>query len=72
MRTRAEIDILALLEEAELLVLGKILYKLHLIRLVFLLHELDSLGSREGESLKLEVLLYYLFHLSLKSGDILV
>ena len=64
-RTGAEIYELALTVEGDVRILGQIVYKLDLIRLLALLHELDGLLAGQLKALKLQLLLADLAHLGL-------
>ena len=64
-RPGAEVGELALLVEADDSVLGQVVYKLDLIRLLLLLHEAQRLLARELKPLELELFLAYLAHLRL-------
>ena len=63
MRTRAHIDIFALLVEADGFVLGKIGDMLNLIRLFALFHQFQGFFARKYERLNLKILLDYFAHL---------
>ena len=52
MGTGAQVDKVPLLEEAELLVLGEVVYKLDLVGLALFLHQSYSLLPRKRESFK--------------------
>ncbi len=64
-RSGAEVDEFALLIKADDRILRKVVYKLDLIRLVPLLHELDSFPARKLKALELELFLADLAHLAL-------
>ena len=68
----AHINILALLIEADGGILGQIADVLHLELLLAVLHQLDGLGTGQGEGLDGQVLLGDLVHLFLDGGQILV
>ena len=66
------IHVLALLEEAELGLVGQICHVLHLVVLLTLLHQLFGLGAGQDEGLDGQVLLDDLAHLFFDVGQILV
>ena len=66
MRAGAEVGKVALLIEADGRVLGQVVDKLDLIRLLALLHELDGLVTGQLKALKLQLLLADLAHLGFK------
>ena len=68
----AHINVLALLEEADLGVLGQVADVLHLELLLALLHQLDGLGAGQDEGLDGQVLLGDLAHLLLDGSQVLV
>ena len=68
----AHVNILALLIEADGGVLGQIADVLHLELLLAVLHQLDGLGTGQGESLDGQVLLGDLVHLFFDGSQILV
>ena len=71
-RSDAHIDVLALLEEAELGLVGQVSHVLDLIVLVALFHQLDSLCAGQDEGLDGQILFGDLMHLLLDVGQILV
>ncbi|VUX08345.1 Uncharacterised protein [Faecalibacterium prausnitzii] len=71
-RSDAHIDVLALLEEAELGLVGQVSHVLDLIVLVALFHQLDGLCAGQDEGLDGQILFGDLVHLLLDVGQILV
>ena len=63
MRTCAEICEIALAEEAYCGVLGQVVYQLCLVGLAHFPGELQRLFAGKSEALKLDIFLYYFFHL---------
>ena len=72
MRSDAHIDVLALLEEAELGLVGQVSHVLDLIVLVALFHQLDSLCAGQDEGLDGQILFGDLAHLLLDVGQVFV
>ena len=68
----AHIHVLALLEEAELGLIGQIRHVLDLVVLLALFHQLHGLGAGQDEGLDGQVLLDDLAHLFFDVGQILV
>ena len=62
MCARTEVCEIALLIEGNYRILGKVVYKLHLVRLAFLFHEFNSLCARKLKALQRQVLLTYSLH----------
>jgi len=71
-RSDAHINILTLLEEAELGLVGQVRHVLHLVVLLTVLHQLHGLGTGQDEGLDGQVLLDDLAHLFFDVGQILV
>ena len=68
----AHIHVLALLEEAELGLIGQVSHVLDLVVLLALLHQLDGLGAGQDEGLDGQVLLDDLAHLFFNVGKVFV
>ncbi len=72
MRSGTKIGKLALTVEADLLALGQVVYKLDLVRLVFLLKIFDRFVSVHIKALDRKIFLYYLLHLGFNASQSLV
>ena len=72
MRTCAQVGEFALLVEGDRSVLGQVVDQLYLVRLLALLHELDSFLTRKLEALELFLLLADLAHLGLECVQMLL
>ena len=68
----AHVNVFALLEEAELGLIGQVCHVLDLVVLLALFHQLDSLGAGQDKGLDGQVLFGDLVHLFLDAGQILV
>lgn len=71
-RADAHVDVVALLVEADLGVLGQVVDVLELVLFVALLHQLLGLFAAEDEGLDRQVFLDDLPHLGLDGGEVLV
>ena len=72
MRACAQVGELALLVEGDRSVFGQVVDQLYLVRLLALLHELDSFLTRKLEALELFLLLADLTHLGLECVQMLL
>ena len=71
MRAGAQVHEVTLTVKRNLRVLGQIPYQLRLIRLLFVLHELDRFRPRQGKFIQLDALFDDLLHLRLQGIQIL-